>query len=234
MDDVRGGIGGHFRFIRANPSALPAFCHNCWPIIWPRIPPSSPIWKKRRATRPFAALRGGTELAIIGENTPTEGLETFVCDVDELVPLFGPSAGPRKRSASPKRRHLNLVGITAGSRRHGTTEAHAAGQSPRSGCKCAISMPSAAWSPPEIGAAIVPRAAGAPHVNRCGAGHDPGLDRHAHRKTAATGHARPQPAFPTGASLGRNRAEQRMLRVIDPARITPKSVRPELPWFRQD
>jgi DNA-binding transcriptional LysR family regulator len=36
---------------------------------------------------------GTAELAVIGDNTPREGLETFVCDVDEVV-LITPAGHP--------------------------------------------------------------------------------------------------------------------------------------------
>ena len=85
IDDFHTGVGGHLR-LWANPSALAGFL----PALLAKYAACHPEVKidledalSEDSVR--AVLSGAAELAVIGENTPCEGLHTFVCDVDELV-----------------------------------------------------------------------------------------------------------------------------------------------------
>ena len=101
MGDVRHGTGGQLR-LWANTSAFGGFL----PALLARFARAHPGVRldledaiSEDAVR--AVARGTAELAVIGENTPAEGLQTLVCHVDELVlllpaghPLSGAEAVP--------------------------------------------------------------------------------------------------------------------------------------------
>jgi DNA-binding transcriptional LysR family regulator len=87
VDDFHTGTSGHLR-LWANPSSFGGFL----PELLARYAQQHPDVRidledalSEEAVR--AISTGAAELALIGENTPTEGLETFVADVDELVLL---------------------------------------------------------------------------------------------------------------------------------------------------
>jgi DNA-binding transcriptional LysR family regulator len=88
MGDVRGGAVGHLR-LWANTSAFGGFL----PALLGRFAQAHPGVLldledaiSEEAVRGVA--RGTAELAVIGDNTPAEGLHTEVCHVDELVLLL--------------------------------------------------------------------------------------------------------------------------------------------------
>ncbi len=88
MSDVRAGMGGHLR-LWANTSAFGGFL----PALLAAYGKAHPnvVLDLQDAISEDAVrgvLRGAAELAVIGENTATEGLHTLVCDVDELVLLL--------------------------------------------------------------------------------------------------------------------------------------------------
>lgn len=85
MGDVRRGTGGHLR-LWANTSAFGGFL----PALLARFARSHPgvvldLEDAISEDAVRAVARGAAELAVIGENTPAEGLQTLVCHVDELV-----------------------------------------------------------------------------------------------------------------------------------------------------
>lgn len=87
MDDFRGGATGQLR-LWANTSAFAGFLPallaayaNAHPGVFIDLEDAL----SEDAARAVAS--GAAELAVVGENTPLEGLETLVCDVDELVLL---------------------------------------------------------------------------------------------------------------------------------------------------
>ncbi len=172
MDDVRGGAGGHLR-IWANPSAFAGFLPQLLADYLAAHPSVIPDLEETLSNAAVhAVLRGGTELAIIGENTPTEGLETFVCDVDELVLLLplGHPLAQEKSIGLAEAAALNLVGLSRATSlmRQIATEAHAAGQSLKIRVQVRNFDAVCRMVATGIGAAIVPRAAGAPHVKSMG------------------------------------------------------------------
>jgi DNA-binding transcriptional LysR family regulator len=85
MADLHTGTMGHLR-LWANPSAFGGFLPEllaAYALRHPEVKIDLEDALSEDAVR--AVTAGVAELAVIGENTPSEGLETFVCDVDELV-----------------------------------------------------------------------------------------------------------------------------------------------------
>jgi DNA-binding transcriptional LysR family regulator len=83
--DLHTGTMGHLR-LWANPSAFGGFLPEllaAYALRHPEVKIDLEDALSEDAVR--AVTAGVAELAVIGENTPSEGLETFVCDVDELV-----------------------------------------------------------------------------------------------------------------------------------------------------
>ena len=90
MGDVRGGTAGQLR-LWANTSAFGGFLPEllaAFASAYPRVVLDLEDAISEDAVR--GVVRGAAELAVIGENTPTEGLHTEVCHVDELVLLLPP------------------------------------------------------------------------------------------------------------------------------------------------
>jgi len=172
MDDFRRGAGGHLR-LWANPSAFAGFLPHLLADYLDAHPTELIDLEETLSHDAVRALlRGGTELAIIGENTPTEGLETFVCDVDELVLLL-PLGHPLANSKSigiAEAATLDLVGLSRATSvmRQIATEARAVGQSLKIRMQVRNFDAVCRMVATGIGAAIVPRAAGAPHVKSMG------------------------------------------------------------------
>ncbi len=85
MGDVKLGTGGHLR-LWANTSAFGGFL----PRLLARYAQAHPgvVFDLEDAISEDAVravARGTAELGVVGENTPSEGLQTLVCHVDELV-----------------------------------------------------------------------------------------------------------------------------------------------------
>jgi len=97
MADVRGGQAGHLR-LWANTSAfggfLPALLAD-FARAHPAVVLDLEDAISEEAVR--AVVRGAAELAVIGENTACEGLQTLVCDVDEMVLML-----PRGHALAPR------------------------------------------------------------------------------------------------------------------------------------
>jgi DNA-binding transcriptional LysR family regulator len=90
MGDVKSGAGGHLR-LWANTSAFGGFLPRLlagYARAFPRVVIDLEDVISEDAVRGVA--RGAAELAVIGDNTPAEGLQTLVADVDELVLLLPP------------------------------------------------------------------------------------------------------------------------------------------------
>lgn len=172
MGDYRRGAGGCLR-LWANPSAFAGFL----PGLLARFLADHPAvvvdveeMLSQEAVRAVAA--GATELAIIGDNTQLEGLQSFVCDVDELVLLL-PASHALARVATVDFRQaaaLDLVGLSRSTSlmRQIAALAESIGQPLKVRVQVrnfdAVSRMVSAG----IGAAIVPRAAGSPHVRSLG------------------------------------------------------------------
>jgi DNA-binding transcriptional LysR family regulator len=87
VDDFQTGTVGHLR-LWANPSALGGFLPKLlghYAALHPEVRIDLNDALSEEAVR--AVVSGSAEVAVIGENTPVEGLETLLADVDELVLL---------------------------------------------------------------------------------------------------------------------------------------------------
>ncbi len=83
--DFHTGVSGHLR-LWANPSALGGFLPTLLAAYAAQHPEVRIDLEDALSEDSVRAVAVGTaELAVIGENTPCEGLVTFVCEVDELV-----------------------------------------------------------------------------------------------------------------------------------------------------
>jgi DNA-binding transcriptional LysR family regulator len=83
--DFSTGVSGHLR-LWANPSALGGFLPTllaAYALQHPEVRIDLEDALSEDSVRAVAV--GTAELAVIGENTPSEGLFSFVCEVDELV-----------------------------------------------------------------------------------------------------------------------------------------------------
>lgn len=93
MNDFRHGAHGHLR-LWANASAFGHFLPKVLAIYLQRHPDIRIDLEDVLSEDAARAVTAGVaELAVIGENTPTEGLQTMVCEVDELV-LVTPAQHP--------------------------------------------------------------------------------------------------------------------------------------------
>ena len=99
VEDFHTGTAGHLR-LWANPSAFGGFLPRVlaeYAGLHPDVKLDLEDALSEEAVR--AVTIGTAEVAIIGDNTPTEGLETLFADVDDLV-LIAPAAHPLAESTS--------------------------------------------------------------------------------------------------------------------------------------
>ena len=93
MADFHLGTHGHLR-IWANPSAFANFLPHMMSLMskhHPLIRMELEDVLSHEAVR--TVVSGGAELGVIAENTPSEGLQTLLCEEDELV-LIAPKGHP--------------------------------------------------------------------------------------------------------------------------------------------
>jgi DNA-binding transcriptional LysR family regulator len=93
MSDFHLGTHGHLR-IWANPSAFAHFLPHMMSLMsqhHPQIRMELEDVLSHEVVR--TVVSGGAELGVIAENTPAEGLETVLCEEDELV-LIAPAQHP--------------------------------------------------------------------------------------------------------------------------------------------
>jgi DNA-binding transcriptional LysR family regulator len=99
VDELQSGAAGHLRLC-ANPSALGGFLPPILAAYGQRYPKVRIDLEDTLSEDGVRAVQKGTaELAVIGDNVPCEDLETFVCNVDELV-LLVPHGHPFAGHAS--------------------------------------------------------------------------------------------------------------------------------------
>ena len=172
LDDYRRGAGGSLR-IWANPSAFAGFLPGLLAHFLaghPSVNVDLEETLSQEAVR--AVVAGATEVAIVGENTPLEGLASFVCDVDELVLLLPAQHALARRTAVSLREAaaLDFVGLN----RSTSLMRQIAVLAESVGCALKVRVQVRNFDAvcrmvsAGIGAAIVPRAAGAPHVRSMG------------------------------------------------------------------
>ena len=87
VDDLQAGVTGHLR-LWANPSAFGGFLPDLLSRFAQRYPEVRIDLEDALSEDAVRAVQKGVaELAIIGDNVPSEGLETMVCNIDRLVLL---------------------------------------------------------------------------------------------------------------------------------------------------
>jgi DNA-binding transcriptional LysR family regulator len=87
VDDLQSGASGHLR-LWANPSALSGFLPGVLARYAQRYPKVRIELEDALSEDGVRAVQKGVaELAVIGDNVPCEGVQTFVCNVDRLVLL---------------------------------------------------------------------------------------------------------------------------------------------------
>lgn len=107
VDDMHAGAGGHLR-LWANPSALGGFLPAVLAAYAQRHPDVRIDLEDALSEDSVRAVAAGTaELAVIGDNTPREGLETFVCDIDEVALITPPGHALAGAAAVPFERALD-------------------------------------------------------------------------------------------------------------------------------
>lgn len=90
MDDFRDGAAGQLR-LWANTSAFAGFLPRLLAAYLRKHPGVVIDLEDALSEDAARAVASGTaELAVVGENTPLEGLQSMVCDVDELVLVVPP------------------------------------------------------------------------------------------------------------------------------------------------
>lgn len=172
VDDYRRGAGGRLR-LWANPSAFAGFLPG---LLARFLATHAAVMVDLEETLSQEAVRavvnGATELAIVGENTPLEGLHSFVCDCDELVLLLPVDHELAHQKFVDFRAavELNLVGLSRSTSlmRQIAFLGESVGRPLRVCVQVRNFDAVCRMVSVGIGAAIVPRAAGAPHVRSMG------------------------------------------------------------------
>jgi DNA-binding transcriptional LysR family regulator len=135
VDDFESGASGRLR-LWANPSAFAGFLPRVLADYAQRHPQVRIDLEDSLSEDGIRAVQKGiAELAIIGDNVPCEGLETFVCNVDRLVLLAPPGHALAAEPDVPVQRVFDhdLVTLprTASLTRKITAAADAVGRIPR-------------------------------------------------------------------------------------------------------
>ena len=116
MTDFHRGAGGHLR-LWANTSAFTGFLPGML-AAYSAAHPSVMLDLEDALSEDVvrAVARGNAELGIVGDNTIAQGLETLVCDADELVLLMPPGHPLVARPVVPIDEVLgyDIVGLNRG------------------------------------------------------------------------------------------------------------------------
>lgn len=169
MHDFQRGSQGHLR-LWANSSAFGGFLPQllaAYSADHPDVTIDLEESLSEEAVR--AVLSARAELAVVGENTPVEGLETFVCDTDELV-LIAPNSHPLAGSESVEFvRTLEYDFVTfarsASLTRLAISAAEAAGRQMRIRMQARSFDAMCRMVSAGLGIAIMPRAGAAPYAS---------------------------------------------------------------------
>lgn len=172
MDDFRRGVGGHLR-LWANPSAFSGFLPGLlaeFLAAHPTVVLDLDETLSSEAVRAVAS--GAIELGIIGDNTPCEGLESLVCEVDELILLLpaGHLLAGAERVDVREALALDLVGLNRSTSlmRQIASVAEAVGTPMKLRVQLRSFDAICRMVAAGFGAAIIPRAAGLPQVKAMG------------------------------------------------------------------
>ena len=172
MGDFQRGAGGHLR-LWANTSAFGGFLPGllaAYSAAHPGVMIDLEDALSEDAAR--AVVRGTAELAVIGENTQTDGLQTFVCHSDELILLL-PSAHPLAASESVSfgqalDHDFVALGRASSLTRQVSAAADAAGRTLKIRVQVRSFDAMCRMVAAGLGVAILPRAGAAPHVSSMG------------------------------------------------------------------
>lgn len=172
MGDFRRGADGHLR-LWANTSAFGGFLPDllaAYSVAHPGVMIDLEDALSEDAAR--AVARGTAELAVIGENTHAEGLQTFVCHSDELILLL-PSAHPLAANASVAlEQALDHDFVALGRATSLTRQVSAAADAIGRSLKIRVQVRSfdalCRMVAAGLGVAILPRAGAAPHAASMG------------------------------------------------------------------
>jgi DNA-binding transcriptional LysR family regulator len=133
MEDVGRGVDGHVR-VWANSSACTGFLPNVLSEFMQRYPRTNIDLEEAESVDAVRALRSGTaDVAVVGENTERERLESFRCFADELVLVMPPHhrLGGRSSVEFGEALDYDFVGLprTTSLMRHISTETERTGRS---------------------------------------------------------------------------------------------------------
>ncbi len=107
VDDFHTGATGHLR-LWANPSAFGGFLPRVLADYAKQHPEVKIDLEDSLSEDAIRAVQKGVaELAVIGDNVPCEGLETFICNVDDLVLLVPAGHALAQRQAVPLQQALD-------------------------------------------------------------------------------------------------------------------------------
>ena len=168
MDDIQRGASGHLR-LWANTSAFAGFLPRLlatFAAAHPAVVIDLEDALSEEAAR--AVATGVAELAVVGENTPLEGLETFVCNTDELA-LLVPRDHPLARTATitlTEALQLDLITLKRSTSlvRQIAAAAEAVDQPLRIRIQVRSFDAMCHMVAAGLGVAILPRAGAAPHI----------------------------------------------------------------------
>lgn len=172
MDDFRRGATGQLR-LWANTSAFAGFLPRllaAYSSAHPAVAIDLEDALSEDAAR--AVANGAAELAVVGENTPLEGLHSFVCDTDELallVPSGHALAGAKSVSLTQA---LELDFITLNRATSLVRQIAASAEAANRRLKIRVQVRSfdamCHMVAAGLGVAILPRMGAAPHVSARG------------------------------------------------------------------
>ena len=175
MDDFHRGAGGHLR-LWANTSAFAGFLPELlatYSAAHPAVMIDLEDALSEDAAR--AVTSGAAELAVIGDNTPADRLQTMVCDVDELILLLPGGhrlAGGTANASVPIESALacDIVGLSRSTSlmRQIAASADAAGRSLKIRVQVRSFDAMCRMVATGLGVAILPRAGAAPHAKSMG------------------------------------------------------------------
>ena len=172
MDDYRRGAQGHLR-LWANTSAFGGFLPDllaAYSTAHPDVRIDLEDVSSEDGAR--AVATGAAELAVIGENTPVEGLQTMVCDTDELmliVPVGHALAGTKSVPFVQALDHdFVALGRATSLTRQVSAAAESAGRTLRIRVQVRSFDAMCRMVAAGLGVAILPRAGAAPHAAAMG------------------------------------------------------------------
>jgi DNA-binding transcriptional LysR family regulator len=172
MDDFRRGAGGHLR-LWANTSAFASFLPRvlaAYAAAYPAVMLDLEDAISEDGVQ--AVQRGVAELAVIGDNTPAEGLQTFVCESDDLVLVVPLAHAWARRSSVPAAEVMaqDIVGMARSTSlmRQVAAGAAASGQQLRIRVQVRSFDAMCRMVAAGMGVAILPRAGAEAHLHAMG------------------------------------------------------------------